>query len=110
MVTAIACVGAGPDRLQHARMAERRHVALLLQLEADLVDAARGIDREHQLQVDRGLRRRRRGDGEREHQRAEQGTPGPHDPDGDWSIFRTQPARTCSGAATGFPWKMQATK
>ena len=33
----------------------------LLQLEAVLVDAAGGIDREHELQVDRGLRRRGQG-------------------------------------------------
>ena len=34
-------------------MAERRDVALLLQFEAHLIDAARGIDREHERKVDR---------------------------------------------------------
>jgi hypothetical protein len=33
-------------------VAERRDVALLLQFEAHLIDAARGIDREHQRKVD----------------------------------------------------------
>ena len=37
-------------------MAERLGVALLLQLEARLVDAAGGIDRQHELQIDLGLR------------------------------------------------------
>ena len=37
------------DRTQHARVAERRRITLLLQLEAPLVDAARGVDRQHQL-------------------------------------------------------------
>ena len=61
MVTAIAWLP--PERIACSTraMAEGRHVALLLQLEAVLVDAARGIDREHELQVDRGLRGRRRG-------------------------------------------------
>src|SRR5712671_1543114 len=45
---------AGADRLQHPRIAEGGDVALLLQLEAMLVDAARGIDREHQREI--GLR------------------------------------------------------
>ena len=59
MVTAIAC--SGPTGcLQHAGIAERRHIALLLQLEAALVDAARSIDRQHQLQVDPVLGERRR--------------------------------------------------
>ncbi len=49
-------------------MAERRHVAALLQLEAHLVDAARRVDREHQLQVDLRLRRRRRPHDGGEHQ------------------------------------------
>ena len=44
----------GADGLQHPGMPERRHVSALLQLEADLIDAAGGIDREHELQVDRG--------------------------------------------------------
>ena len=33
-------------------MAERRDVALLLQFETHLVDAARGIDREHEREID----------------------------------------------------------
>jgi hypothetical protein len=51
--------GARLDRAQHARIAERRHIALLLQLETPLVDAARRVDRQHQLQVDGGLGERR---------------------------------------------------
>src|SRR5947209_7735099 len=39
-------------------MAERRHIALLLQLETDLIDAARGVDGEHELQIDVALRQR----------------------------------------------------
>jgi hypothetical protein len=41
---------------------ERCHIALLLQLEAPLIDAARSVDRQHQLQVDRGLGECRRTD------------------------------------------------
>ena len=37
-------------------MSERRDIAALLQLEAILIDAAGSIDREHELQVGRGLR------------------------------------------------------
>ena len=56
MVTAIDAVVPEPIASQQPRVAEGRHVALLLQLEAVLADAARGIDGQHQLQVDR-LRR-----------------------------------------------------
>src|SRR5262249_14524007 len=45
----------GANGAQHLRIAERRGIALLLQLEPRLVHAARGIDREHKLQVDRGV-------------------------------------------------------
>ena len=57
IVTAIACGRAGAHRAQQERAAEGRHIALLLQLEALLAHAAGGIDGEHQLQVDRRLRR-----------------------------------------------------
>ena len=40
------------DRLDHVRMPQRRDVALALQLRLDGVDAARDVDREHQLQID----------------------------------------------------------
>ena len=71
MVTAIAWLG--PERMACStrRMAEGRDIAALLQVEADLIDAAGRIDREHQLQVDRGLRRRRHGRGQCEHQPAD---------------------------------------
>ena len=39
--------GARLDGIQHARIAERRHIALHLQLEAPLVNAARGVDRQY---------------------------------------------------------------
>ncbi len=59
---------AGADGLQHATMAEGGDVAALLQLEARLIDAARGVDREHELEVDRALCHGRTGHREREHQ------------------------------------------
>ena len=49
---------AGADGVEHARIAERLGVALLLQIEAAHVDAAGGIDREHELKVDLHLGRR----------------------------------------------------
>jgi len=61
--------GARLDGIQHARIAERRHIALHLQLEAPLVDAARSVDCQHQLQVDRSLGERRRADAEGKQQR-----------------------------------------
>ena len=57
-------------------MAEGRRVAAPLQLEARLVDAARGVDRQHELQVDVGLRLRRhdlRGQAPHEHRDNENG-------------------------------------
>jgi hypothetical protein len=42
----------GLDCGDHARMAERRRIALLLQLEAHMVDAARGVHREHEREID----------------------------------------------------------
>ena len=39
--------------VDHARMPKRRDITLLLQLEAHLIDAAGGIDREHEREVDR---------------------------------------------------------
>jgi hypothetical protein len=54
-------------------VAKRRHVALLLQLEAHLIDAARGIDCKHQREIDRlaaaALRRGRTDGDEREDKR-----------------------------------------
>ena len=47
---------AGADGLQQARIAEGSDVATLLEHEALLADAARGIDGQHQLQIDRRLR------------------------------------------------------
>ncbi len=61
MVTAIDWVETRADGVEHARIAERRGVALLLQLEAGVVDTAGGIDRQHELQVGLGLRCRRLG-------------------------------------------------
>jgi hypothetical protein len=56
---------AGADCIEHALAAERRHVAVALKLEAGLVDAPGHVDREHELQVNRRLRpRRRTNDGE----------------------------------------------
>src|SRR6202035_4186258 len=46
---------AAADRLQHLRAAKRRHIAAPLQLEAGVVDAARGIDGEEEMKVDRDL-------------------------------------------------------
>ena len=40
------------NRADHARVAERRHIALLLQFEAHLIDAAGRIDREHEREID----------------------------------------------------------
>ena len=40
------------NRADHARMAERRDIALLLQFEANLIDAAGSIDREHESKID----------------------------------------------------------
>ena len=64
---------AGTDGLQHAGVTEGRDIAALLQIEADLIDAARGIDREHEMQVDRGLRRQRGRRGESDHRRRNRG-------------------------------------
>src|SRR6266516_7489325 len=55
-------VRSGANGLQHARVAKCSDIAALLQLEADLIDAARCIDRKHELQVDCGLRHSRGGD------------------------------------------------
>src|SRR5262249_24033446 len=70
----------GADGLQHARMPEGSDVAALLQFEADLIDAARRIDREHELQVGGGLRRRPSGDSKHQEQRPRDGGPGPGAP------------------------------
>jgi hypothetical protein len=66
-------VRSGADGLQHAGMAKGRDIAALLQVKTDLIDAAGRIDREHELQVDRGLRRRRQCRDEREHHRRNSG-------------------------------------
>jgi hypothetical protein len=63
--------------LQYARMPEGCDVAALLQFEPDLIDAARRIDREHELQIDGGLRRRPSGDGKQDEQRPPDGAPDP---------------------------------
>jgi hypothetical protein len=60
-------VGSGADGLQDARVAECGDIAALLQLEADLIDAARCVDREHELQVG-CLRHRRSGEGKHHEQ------------------------------------------
>jgi len=48
---------AGANGAEHARIAERRRIALLLQLEAAHVHAAGCVDRENELKVDLHLRR-----------------------------------------------------
>ena len=59
---------AAADGVEHLLAAERIRIAAPLQFEARLVDAARGIDRQHQKNVGRrqrlGLRRGRRDQGE----------------------------------------------
>ena len=57
MVTAIDCVTSERIAFEHLRIAERRRIALLLQLEAAIADAAGGIDREHKRDRNIGLRR-----------------------------------------------------
>ena len=54
-------MAAGADGLEHPLVGDRRGVALALQLELGLVDAARHVGGEHQQQVDRlgGARDRR---------------------------------------------------
>ncbi len=51
---------AGLDRLDHPRMMQRRDVALALEPRLDRVDAARDVDRKHQLEIDRQILGRRR--------------------------------------------------
>ena len=60
MVTAIDCVISERIEFENLRAAECRRVALLLQLEAPVVDAAGSVDREHQRQCDFGFLRSRR--------------------------------------------------
>ncbi len=82
MMTAIDC--AGPDWIaaDHARMAERRDVTLLLQLEPELIDTARSIDREHECKVDRlstaALRRGGAGQPQRQNQDRKEAECGAH--------------------------------
>ena len=59
-------------------MAERRHVALLLQLEANLVDAARGIDGQHEREIDRLATAALCGGGDRKQQPDEKCTQDDH--------------------------------
>ncbi len=47
---------AAPDRVDHARVAQGRDVAFTLQARLDRIDAARDVDREHQLEVDPQVR------------------------------------------------------
>src|SRR5262249_61563919 len=61
-------------------MPEGSDVAALLQFEADLIDAARRIDREHELQVGGSLRCRPSGDSKHHEQRPRDGGPGPDAP------------------------------
>ena len=60
----------GADGIEHGRIAERGGVAAHLQFEPVLADAAGGIDRQDQLQIDvdrrLGPRRRRGKDGQQE--------------------------------------------
>ncbi|MBV8322193.1 MAG: hypothetical protein JO049_16140 [Hyphomicrobiales bacterium] len=58
-------------------MPEGCDVAALLQFEADLIDAARRIDREHELQIDGRLGGRPSGDGKQNEQRPPDGAPHP---------------------------------
>ena len=53
-------VGAGTDGLQHARMPEGCDIAALLQVEADRIDTAGGIDRENKRKINAVLRDGRR--------------------------------------------------
>jgi hypothetical protein len=48
-----AAGAAGADGVEHARIGDRRRVALALQLELGPVDAARHVGRERQQQIDR---------------------------------------------------------
>jgi len=52
-----------------------------LQFEADLIDAAGRIDREHELQIDGSLRRRPSGDSKHHEQRQPDGAPDPGAPE-----------------------------
>src|SRR5499427_3790422 len=70
-------VGSGADGLQHARMPEGCDVAALLQFEPDLIDAARRIDREHELQIDGSLRRCPFGGSKQDEQGPPEGAPDP---------------------------------
>jgi hypothetical protein len=56
-------------------MPEGVDVAALLQFEADLIDAAGRIDREHELQIDGRLGGRPSGDGKQNEQRPPDGAP-----------------------------------
>src|SRR5579884_1630860 len=49
----------GADGVKHARVAKRRRIAPLLQVETVHVYAAGGVDRQHELEVDLILRPRR---------------------------------------------------
>ena len=88
------------DRLDHVRMPERRDVALALQLCLDLIDAARDVDREHQLQIDREILGRggqaRGGDQGGEHRRSDRDSSEAHGGIRDeaaWDIARPRRAR-----------------
>jgi hypothetical protein len=48
-------VRSGADGLQHARVPECSDIAALLQLEAEQIDAARCVDREHKRKIGCGL-------------------------------------------------------
>ncbi len=48
-----AAIKAGADRLEHTRIGDRHGIAVALQLEFGLIDAARYIRRQHQQQIDR---------------------------------------------------------
>src|SRR5215470_14750870 len=61
-------VRSGADGLQHACMPECSNIAALLQLEADLIDATRCIDREHERKIGCALRGCLRGAGKQQQQ------------------------------------------
>ncbi len=56
-----ALVRAGLDRVDHARVGDRRRIAFALQLEFRVIDAARDVGGEHQQEVDLLRGRRERG-------------------------------------------------
>src|SRR5690606_38600281 len=91
------------DRIEHARIAERARVADPLQIELLGIDAARGIDRKNEREVDRrrgGPHRRARGEREKKQEPGE----APHErkpTSGSGAVSRSRRSR--EAAARGVP-------